>query len=100
MSESQVIVGGGEIRIHLQGLPQLFDPQIVLSRIQENPSMVRVDDKRKRVERLGPLDLGQGFFVPAQFGQESAIPLVGGRIAWVQLDRAPELSLGTRPVPV
>jgi hypothetical protein len=28
--------------------------------------MDRVDDERKRVELLGPLDLSEGFLVPAQ----------------------------------
>src|SRR5262249_35704899 len=80
--------------------PHLFDRQVVLSGIQEIRSTDRVDDERKRVELLGMLDLSQGFLVPAQAEQEFAKPLVGGRIAWVQLDRTPELTLGARPVPV
>src|ERR1700688_288950 len=99
MSHSEVKVSVSKIRVDLESLPQLFNRQVVLSRATESISTDRIDDERKGVELLSALDLGQSFLVSAQFRQYFGIPLMGGCIAWVQLDGTPELPLGTWPVP-
>ncbi len=98
--ESEPERRGREGRSQPQRAPQLLDGLVVVAGVVEAPAELHVEDQGERIEGQGAPRLGDGLLVAAQEGQVLGEPVVGGRVAGVQLERPAEPGLRALPVPV
>src|SRR5689334_10025188 len=67
-----------ELRVHLGDHPQLLDRRGVLTAVVEDESQIRVDDERRRIERLRPRDRRPSLVEPRHGGEVDGVPVVRG----------------------
>src|ERR1700747_819268 len=80
-----------ELGAHSQRLAQLADRPIIVMSIKVIESDVSAYDDRQGIEFAGAVYLGPGLLHAAHREQVVAVPLVSGRIIWIELDGSLEL---------
>src|SRR5262245_52352797 len=75
-----------KVWVHLYRFLELRDRLLRLSSYGVNYTYNSVDDKRKRIQFLRPLYLGQCLIITAQGEQIFGIPVVRGCIVWIELN--------------
>src|SRR6266478_7708613 len=90
-----------KVRIQLYGFTQLFNRFVVLPLVYIVGANFSVNNQGKRIKFLGALHFGVRLF-KAAFGQQRtvAVPLMRGRIVWIQGNRLLKFFLAFGPVPV
>ena len=73
---------------------------VVLTRLPVNLPGLVVHDRGKGIKLQCGTDLGDGFLVAPFERQQLGVPLVGRRVAGVQLDRPAESAFSAGEVPV
>src|SRR5262245_34638166 len=88
-----------EVWIQLQRLTVDFNSPVVLADQRVAIGQEVVDAQVERVQLLCPLSDGEGLVKPPHILQMLAVPGVGGRVVWIQLDGSLEFSFSPLPIP-
>src|SRR5579859_5338240 len=89
-----------KIRIHLDGVAQLFDRLIILASHIEPPTQAEIRADGEWILISCPVDLVETVTGPTHGDQVKRVSLVGGSVAGIEFDGALESARRACPVPV
>src|ERR1700682_5745045 len=89
-----------EVRVHLQGIAQLFGRLVVLVGHVQPPPEAETDAERKWVKLAREVDLFDALFSAPHRYEIERIPLVSRGVTGIQLDGPLKSASGGRPIPI